>query len=153
MTLHTALRKYPYSLSGSLATGPAELGPPGAQCLAPGLLPSCPPPWLGWWDGPWPPGPALTPPMGSPRSYWTPLPSRAPGPHGTRANDAHCTKQPCTPPAARQMHSWRRRRKGVVLQLLIPQNLHHRMSSLSIIFWGVPCRHREATALHMGCHQ
>lgn len=43
--------------------GIAEPGPPAAQCLEPGLPPSCPPPWLGWWDRPWPPGPALTAPM------------------------------------------------------------------------------------------
>ena len=132
--------------------GPAERGPPVAQCLAPRLPPSCPPSWLGWWDGPWPPGPALTAPRGSPHSYWTLFPRRAPGPHGSLANGAHCTKQP-TPPTARQIHFWRRRRKRILLQLLMPQNLHQRTTSVIAIFRGMPCRHKAVTALHTGCHR
>lgn len=126
------------------ASGPAELEPLVSQRLAP---PSCPPPWLGWQDGPWPPGPALTVPMGSPCSCWTLFPMGAPSSYSTLANGAHRVKQP-TPPTARQMHSWKR----ILLQLLMSQNPHQRTTSLTTVFRGMPCRHREVTALHTGCH-
>lgn len=111
---------------------------------------SCPSSWAGWWNGPWPPGPPLTASMGTTCSYWT-CSSGETLVHVTPGQQCPLHKAVYTS-TIRKIYSWRKRRKRILLQLWIPQNLHQGTISHITTFWGMSCRHEDITVLHASCH-